>query len=40
MNNTILMHCYHLYANGYRSNHSVDLLVSHRKRDKEERLVT
>ena len=40
MNYTNLKHCSHFYANGYRSNHSIDLLVSHRKRDKEERLVT
>ncbi len=38
MENTYLMHCSHLLANGYRRYHSIDLLISHRKRDKEERL--
>ncbi len=40
MENTNLMHRSHLYANGYRSHHSVGLLISHRKRDKKERLAT
>lgn len=40
MNDTILMHYSHLYAHGYRNNHSIDFLISHCQRDKKERLVT
>ena len=40
MNDTTLLHCRNPFEDGCRGNHRIDSSLSHRARDKEERLVT